>query len=176
MPTHEYTPREALDLIIRRIDSASPELATRIQAAIDEGKDVSVEGEEIVTGRRRRRRKYFYRKNVALTDEEALQITIVVLQSHLVETRKIMRAAQQEFTSAGLGRPRQSKDFEASREVLRGDVSGQSEPKTIEIEVEPETVLEKQNVPNLRLGYMNDDELQELENLLSQVKALTDFS
>jgi len=43
MPRHDYTPREALDLLLRNVASASIVLANRIQVAIDSGADIQAE-------------------------------------------------------------------------------------------------------------------------------------
>jgi len=40
MPQHDYSPREALDLLLRTIREREPELALQLQAVIDAGKDV----------------------------------------------------------------------------------------------------------------------------------------
>lgn len=43
MTKHDYTAKDSLALLIKKIESASPDLAKRIRLAIDAGKDVQIE-------------------------------------------------------------------------------------------------------------------------------------
>ena len=176
MPSHEYTARDALELLLQRIESASPELALRIQLAVDEGKDISMEGEEPVGPRRgRKRKKRYYRKNVPLTDEEALKVALEVLKSHLIESRKIINATHAEFTQVGLAPPMQDNANEhPNQQDLVGGIA-KLERKAIEIEIEPETVQEKKNLPDLKLIPIDDEQLRGLEKILTELQALTNF-
>src|SRR5689334_924318 len=98
MPENDYTARQALDLLMARILSASPDLAERIQNAVDSGRDVRMEADEQPgSGRGRRPARRFYRKNVPFTDEEALCVAVQVLESHLIESRMLVNAAHTEF-------------------------------------------------------------------------------
>ncbi len=55
MAHHEYTPQQALELLMREINERDKELAARVQEVVDAGKDV--EEAEPSTGRRLRRRR-----------------------------------------------------------------------------------------------------------------------
>src|SRR6266571_6643392 len=102
MPRHDYTAKEALDLLIRKIETVSPDLAKRIQLAIDSGGDVQAEETMIPGVGGRRPKKRYYRKHVAYSDAEALEVAIAVLESHLVESRMLINAAHTEFRQVGL--------------------------------------------------------------------------
>jgi hypothetical protein len=175
MPEHDYTAREALELLIRQIQSASPELALRIQLAVDEGKEAQMAAEESGISRGRRPTKTYYRKNVPLTDEEALTVAITVLESHLIESRKVVNATHDEFTQVGLAPPKQRNAIESSRELSLDGGMGRLEPKAIEIEIEPETVQEKRNLQNLKLEPMNDNQVHGLQEIFIALKSLTNF-
>ena len=43
MPDHDYTAKDALDLLLRKIEGASAALAKQIRSAIDAGQDVQAE-------------------------------------------------------------------------------------------------------------------------------------
>jgi hypothetical protein len=194
MPRHEYTPRQALDALLEKITSISPELVEHIRRAIDAGKDVEMQIEE--PGRQgKKASKHRYRKNEPFTDEEALKIAVDVLRSHLLETRMFVSAAHADFKEVGLGEPEEKKrrseptigqqpvstqatlglPDEPELENVSDHVSGKSLPKTIEIETEPETVQEKTNRPDLRLEPLDQQTMRSLEELISNLRNLTDF-
>ena len=77
MPALEYTPQQALEILMKKLGSRDEALAAQIQAAIDAGKDVS-ETEPAID---RRKKARVYRKTVPFTHEEALQIALYRLNS-----------------------------------------------------------------------------------------------
>jgi hypothetical protein len=188
MPTHDYTAKDALDLIIRKIETVSPDLATRIRSAIDAGKDVQAE-ETIVPGAGQRKpKKRYYRKHVPYTDEEALSAAMTVLESHLVESRMFVNAAQSEFKQVGLASPKKLKpivradvsvqtplalDMELTDEVA--EILGVQDPKEIALESEPESVQEKKNLPDVRFEVVDDEKLKSLREIFNRLKVLTHF-
>jgi hypothetical protein len=170
MPTHNYTPRQALDLLLAKIQHLSPELYQRMRDAIDAGKDVQ---EQEPVGRRRVRS---FRKNVPYTDEGALEVAMTVLESHLIETRKVIGAADSEFTKVELApAKRRESNGDDTEDIGRARTSGTDAPKVIEIEVEPETVLEKQGLPDVPLKAATTPDLEGLEAIFRQLRALTHF-
>ncbi len=188
MPDHDYTAKDALDLLVRKIHGASPALALRIQSAIDAGKDVQAEETILPAAGKRRAKKRFYRKHIAYTDEEALGVAMTVLESHLVESRMLVNAAQGEFKQVGLAAPKKltpvvqpgaptqatlALDVELTDEVA--EVLGVAEPKDIAIEGEPEVVQEKKNLPDVRFLPIDDRQLKSLRELFQGLKAFTDF-
>jgi len=188
MPAHDYTAKDALDLIISKIEVISPDLSKQIRSAIDVGKDV--QAEEIImpgVGRKPAKKRY-YRKHIPYTDAEGLRVAMMVLESHLVESRMLINAAQEQFKKVGVASPKKLKpvsqqeyapsdslelDIELTDEVA--EVLGVQEPKDIAIEGEPETVLEKKNLPDVRFLPIDDNELKTLRELFAILKPLTDF-
>jgi hypothetical protein len=148
-----------------------PELYQRMKEAIDAGKDVQ---EEEAMSRRRVRS---YRKNLPYTDEEAVGVAMTVLESHLVETRKLIGAADVEFSKVEVAPPkgRESKGDD-DEDIARSRTSGRDTHKSVEMEIEPETVLEKQNLPNVPLEMATSPELEGLEAVFRHLRELTNFT
>lgn len=171
MPSHNYTPRQALELLFEKMENSFPMLYQRMKDAVDAGKDV----QEQETSSRRRVRSY--RKNLPYTDEEALAVALTVLESHLVETRKLAIAADIEFSKVLIAPPKhlESKG-EDNEDVTKNRVRGKNEPKVVEIEVEPETVLEKENRPNVSLKVATGQDLDGLESLFGNLRELISFT
>jgi len=171
MPAHDYTPREALDLLLKKMQERFPSLYDRMKDAIDAGRDVQEKESDT------RPRGRTYRKNVPYTDPEALVVALEVLESHLIESRKLIDAANTEFTKVFVApaKPAEAKGQDA-KDLGGEEVRNKDEAKTIEIEVEPETVLEKVNRPNVSLKSTASAELEQLESLFQELKKLIDFT
>lgn len=188
MPNHDYTPKEALDLLIKKIESVSPPLATRIRSAIDAGKDIQVEETVLAANRKKKARKRYYRKHIAYTDEEALEVAMTVLESHLVESRMLVNAAHDEFKRVGMAKPKRietsgqslapaEEAIELNMELTSDvtEVLEKESPKKIAVESEPEAVQEKQNLPDVRFEPTIEEELNSLRDVFRVLKSLTDF-
>ena len=188
MPNHDYTAKDALALLVREIEGASPVLAKQIGLAIDAGKDVQAEEAISPAAEKGKAKKRYYRKHIAYTDEEALSVAMTVLESHLVESRMLVNAAQGEFKQVGLASPKklepvvqpgfvaQSRlalDVELKGEVV--EILGVAESKVIAIESEPEAVQEKKNRPDVRFEPIDPEQLASLHELFKKLKTLTDF-
>lgn len=185
---HDYTAKDALALLLRKIEGASLVLAKQIQSAIDAGKDVQAEETIMPAAGKRTAKKRYYRKHIAYTDAEALEVAMTVLESHLVESRMLVNAAQDEFKQVGLASPKKLKpvvrpgapaqstlalDVELTDEVA--EILGVAEPKDIAIEGEPEAVQEKKNLPDVRFLPIEAEQLATLRALFKTLKALTNF-
>ena len=188
MPQNDYTAKEALDLLIQKIESVSADLAKRIQLAIDAGKDVQAEETIIPGGVRRKAKIRYYRKRVAYTDGEALAVALAVLESHLVESRMLVNAAHTEFRQVGLASPKPLKHISSSAAAeeselvmdmeMTDDVAeilAVKEPKDIIIEAEPEATQEKKHPPDVRFEPVNVEQLKSLQEIFEVLKALTKF-
>ena len=188
MQEHDYTAKEALDLLIQKIESGSADLAKRIHLALDSGMDVQAEETIIPRAGRRRAKKRYYRKHVAYTDGEALQVALAVLESHLVESRMLVNAAHIQFRQVGLASPKPLKPIsplgapaqpglalgmEMTDEVA--EVLAVEEPKAIAIEAEPEATQQKKNLPDVRFEPIADEQLESLRGVFRALKALTQF-
>lgn len=77
MPVNQYTPQQALDLLMEKLAARDETLAAQVQAALDAGKDVS----ETEPATHRRKKARVYRKTVPFTHKEALQIALDALQA-----------------------------------------------------------------------------------------------
>lgn len=189
MPHHDYTAKDALDLLVGKIEGNSPPLAKRIRSAIDAGKDIQAEDAIAPNGGRRNGRKRYYRKHIAYTDQEALTVAMTVLESHLIESRMLVSAAQGEFKRVGLASPKQrnpvSRPGASVQTVSELDVKltdeaaevfGIEEPKNIAIEGEPEAVQEKKNLPDVWFVPIDERQLKSLRELFQALKTLTDFN
>ena len=188
MPHHDYTAKDALNLLVEKIEENSLPLAKRIRSAIDAGKDIQAEETIFQTVGQRRARKRYYRKHIAYTDQEALGIAMTVLESHLVESRMLISAAQSEFKQVGLAPPKKLKPvgqpgtlaqtaLELDVELADGSAEsfGLEEPKDIAIEGEPEAVQEKKDLPDVLFLVIDERQLKSLRELLQALKTLTDF-
>lgn len=188
MPSHDYTAKDALVLLVKGIESASPVLAKQIQSAIDAGKDIQAEETILPAVGKRRAKIRYYRKHVAYTDEEALDVAMTVLESHLIESRMLVNAAQVDFKQVGLASPKKLEsviqpgappqgtlalDLELTDEVA--EVLRVAEPKDIAIEGEPEAVQEKKNLPDVRFVPINPEQLASLREVFEKLRALTNF-
>jgi len=185
MPQHDYTAKQALDLLFQKIETKSPELAARMRNAVDAGKDIEMETDKFAG---RGKNKHYYRKNVPFTSDEALKAALDVLQSHLLESRMLVNAAHEQFKQVGLAPPRKNeplpeKDFEKQLSLsikmtvtpLLEEIVDRSKPKNIEVEVETETVQEKRNLPDLEFIPLDDKTLHSLRQTIEKLKMLTEF-
>ena len=168
MPSHDYSPREALDLLLRKVKERAPELANNLQSAIDAGKHVS-EREETTE----RKKSRTYRKTVPLTDEEALLVVIGSLRAYFVEQPLFANSAIREFTDAALAAHPDPQEL----------VSGNSPPKSTEgvglekqlqVELQTATQISETGEQTARLSSTSQDLLMEQQaNLKRLLEALT---
>jgi hypothetical protein len=188
MPNHDYTAKDALALLDRKIEGASPTLAKQILSAINAGKDVQMEEMISLDAANRKAKKRFYRKHIAYTDEEALHVAMTVLESHLVESRMLVNSTQGDFKEVGLASPKKLKphiqpvlvaqsklplDVELKDEVV--EILHVAEAKVIAVESEPEAVKEKKNLPDVHFEPIDPEQLASLHELFKKLKTLTDF-
>lgn len=186
MLRHDYTAKQALNLLVSKVESESTELAKRIRLAIDVGSEVQLEEE---SGQSRRRgpksHKRFYRKTGPYSPEEALSVAVGVVRSHLLESRAAVQTAFDEFTAAAVGPPvkpgirQDSAPFESSpradADAQTATPQGQGTEKAIEIETEPETVRERTGQENLVLKPDDPQQLESLHRTMEALENLTSF-
>ena len=132
MASHEYSPRHALELLLRKVRERDPDLAIGLEAVIDAGTDV-VEREPLRTAERPRE----YRKTVRFSDEEALDIALLALRAHFVEQPLLATSAMSEFGKAALepeGSPGAGASFDQSTSP-----SGEDKPLSIGVAFELQT-------------------------------------
>lgn len=158
MASHEYSPRQALALLLRKVRERDPDLAIGLEAVIDAGKDVSLS-----TARGRRE----YRKTVQFSDEEALEIALLALRAHFVEQPQLATSAMSEFGKSTLETERNGSNDEPLDQSPAPP--GEDGPRSIRVEFELQTETQvapkgeealAQTVPLLPLGKKLLDEQQ----------------
>jgi len=169
MPHHDYSPREALDLLLRNIREREPELALQLQAVIDAGKDV-VETEPPLTRRAQRE----YRKTVRFTDEEALRIALDALQAHFVEQPLFVQSAARNFTTAAVGNHRTlwNADWLQGEPTAREGIGLE---KDLVIEIQTETQISEPEEQTVRLPAGSGRQIEEQRNNIKRLLELIDF-
>jgi len=190
MPNHDYTAKEALDLLLKNIEESSTALAKQIRLAVDTGHDIQAEDEGIVSPKPKGKKvkKRNYRKHVAYTNEKALGIAITVLNSNLVESRLLVNAALGEFKQVGTAGPKQPVptpqeddlaqnmfELDTDQIDLIPEFSQINESKKILVEGEPETVQERANRPDVQFKSSDEHQLESLRELIQKLKSFTDF-
>jgi hypothetical protein len=170
---HDYSPKEALDLVLNNIQTKSPQLYERMKLAIDAGKDVEIEEPQYGSGKKK---PHIYRKNVPYSDEEALRIALTVLESHLIDSRKIVGATIAEFTGVAIAPAKPAgKSGADSEDIFQERTFDTNVIKKIVIESESETVQDKRNLSDFALEPIDPKLLAGLEALFAQLKKLTTF-
>ena len=168
MPSHAYSPHEALDLLLRRIKERAPELAHSLQSAIDAGKDVS---EKAKTTKHEKSRTY--RKTVPLTDEEVLLVVINSLRAYFVEQPLFANSAIREFAGAALAAHPDPREFAAGDSPLEL-IDGAGLQKQLQIELQTETQISEAGEQTARLQSTSQDVVMEQQaNLKRLLEALT---
>jgi hypothetical protein len=138
MPVHEYTPADALEVLLERLNRFAPELEQRIRHAIDSGKDI----QEKEPGSGRGKKKRVYRKHVAYSQEEALDIALAVLHAHFVEFPQIVNATVEAFRETRIGPTKKLQSTESDVSEwsyalpVPNELMGADKPTEIEIETE----------------------------------------
>ena len=168
MPSHDYSPREALDLLLRKVKERAPALANNLQSAIDAGKDVSERDATTARGKSRT-----YRKTVPLTDEEALSIVINSLRAYFVEQPLFTNSAIREFTDAALAAHIDPREFASGAPPLES-TEGVGLKKQLQVELQTETQISEAGEQTARLSSTSQDILTEQQaNLKRLLEALT---
>jgi hypothetical protein len=188
IPTHEYTPQQALDLLMRKLVAGNRDLATHIQAAIDAGKDIS----EIERTTDRRKKPRRYRKTVPFSHEEALQVALDALQAYFVEQPLFVSSASEELAKTPLGSVQPGPDgdlFMPPSGISPGPQASsppQEEPETvirtqageekrIEIELRTETQITSSTDETLRLIQMPQDAIEAQRENIRHLRELIRF-
>ncbi len=173
--THDYTAHEALALILTSLKQSNPDLAARAQIAIDAGVDELAEQEYFsVQGRKRKTLKRKYRKNRPLTDAESIDAVLEVLKAHLVVHRQVVNSVIKQFYSVPVGLVRE--DGRESKLLVQPDLKTVGEPKSIEVELAPESARQDDEKAQTHvLETTPDSEIQELATLIKVIKEMTRF-
>ncbi len=168
MSKHEYTAVQALDTLMDRLRKRDEQLAEEVQAAIDAGKDVT-KFEPGLSGDRKRRT---YRRVEPFTPEEALRVAVAALQALFVEQPLFVNSLSDSMRAAALGGGPRVRN-EPGSEVAK---SGTGEPKSVEIELQPETWVLKSERETFQLVTVETTQIEEQRRNLDRLRELADFS
>lgn len=173
MSDHDYTPEQALPVLLRKVGERDETLAERIRTAIDAGKDIN----ETEVPRTRRQRPRTYRRKVPYSHEEALTVALDVLRSHFIELPLFINSATLNFEKAAVGiptaprRPLSNTRYDVESLILQGA----GEPKQIQIELQTETQLSNTNEETLNLDPVDEGLIREEQTNLRRLEELTTF-
>lgn len=167
--THNYTPQEALELLLRKVREKEPELETALKSAIDAGKDIFES--EASTDRKKR---WKYRKTTRFTDEEALDAAIATLNAHFIEQPSFTNSAIEEFDVAtldvGVNYRRESLN------QLQGEYrKGAPIEKQLEVEIQTETQISAADKQTLRLTPIDKGSIDEQRQNINRLSELVSF-
>lgn len=162
MASHEYSPREALELLLRKVRERDADLAIGLETVIDAGKDIfeketrhtekmpkeyaSPPVDDLAAGQGAfgaKKKPREYRKTVRFSDEEALDIALLALRAHFVEQPLLLTSAMSEFGKVAL-EPEGGQKVDAAFDQ-HSSLSREDRPLSIEVEFEIQT--ETQAVP-----------------------------
>lgn len=174
----EYSKKEALDAIMGRLSQRNVELARLVQTAVDTGK--YVERSEPILGKGDR--KHTFQKVTNLSDQEALNRALEVLEAYFLEQPMYWSSLNKDLQETLIVETSkaQMSDLPLFKEVLRqsanNGLSNQNLVKTACIDFESETQLDQKssgdvfNIPN----DLDRDIATQATNL-SRLKALCEF-
>ncbi len=172
MPAHEYSPQEALGLLMGELRSRDEQLALEVQEAIDAGKDVTAT--EPVPGRKE---EHAYRRTVAYSTEEALQVAMDALRAYFVEQPMFVDSASDDLAQSVIGIPTGRR---TTAQILRNErealtLEGQGVEKQLEIEIHTETQIARTGEETLRLRRVPTDQIEEQRQNINHLRELMTF-
>lgn len=168
---HEYTPEQALDLLLVKLAERDEALASEVRGAIDVGK------EELIEEREGRGVARHYRSISRYSHEEALNVALNALQAYFVELPMYISSSDNDLQSCNIAVTRQAElDFgqSASRD---GDYAVVPVTNNLRLafEVRTQTQLsdsdEEEYFPERFNEAMIDEQTQNIE----QLKGLLNF-
>lgn len=171
MAKHEYSPKQALDLLLQLIGEADQNLKIEVQDAINQGKEVSTR--ELLE---RKKKPKNQRKIISLNEKEALEVAISALGTHFVHSPMLVNAVLSEITNCLLGSEQQIGkdliDFDETEFVVQAE-PGKSEQ--VEIELVTETQIIPTSESTITLARTSDEEIDAQQVALSRVREMTNF-
>lgn len=171
MSGHDYTPEQALALLLHKLDASNADLAAQVRAAIDAGKDIDEEAQRR-SGRKTSRR---YRKAVRLSEEEALAVALDVLRAYFVEQPLFVSSAMDNARVAALGGPRDEYERKRVTQDARTHDAGSDVEKVLEIELRSETQLTSSGDETYRLHRRDESAVTEQRANVSRLRGLVQF-
>ena len=177
MPSHEYSPQQALEVLMRKLQASDEILAAQVQSAIDAGKDVT----ETERATDRRKKDRVYRKTVPFTHDEALQVALDALQANFVEQPLFVDSAADNLAKAAIGVPKQNLPewaFSAATSASEPEpllLEATGEEKAVEIEMQTETQLSKTEEETIPLKRMSKEQIEDQRLRINDLRKLVDF-
>ena len=170
MSTHDYTPEQALQTLLSKLRERDPSLEAAVRSAIDLCRDAT---EEQRLGRRRVRR---YRKTVPFTHEEALHVSLDVLQAYFVDLPLCINSAIGNFKFAGISGSRDDRPAwsQEERRLLTTEQVG--DEKLLEIEIQTITQISRTQQGTLPLKNLEPQLIDQQLNNLKTTLGLFDFT
>jgi hypothetical protein len=178
MPINQYTPQQALEVLMQKLRAQDEALAAHVQAAIDAGKDV----EETEPAPDRRKKERVYRKSVPFSHEEAIQVALDALQAYFVEQPLFVDAAADRLAQAVVGVPRHNfPSWESSPDAVTGEpeplsLEGENREKAVEIEVQTETQISRTGEETLPLKRVPKEQIEEQHKHIIELRKMTEFT
>lgn len=130
--------------------------------------------EQQTTGKSRKRART-YRKHVAYSDEEALLVALRVLRAHFFELPVIVNAAFDAFRDTYLGTKKNRFAVPSFEEDWAEDTASYGQEKMLEIEIETEATLVKDQLKNLSLVRYAENEIDQVRERLESLHELLTF-
>lgn len=175
MLIHSYTPSQALELLMKKLQEKDTRLAQNIQSIIDSGKDV----QEVQTSTGRGKKKRAYRRTVPFTTEEALQVALKALNSYFVEIPLFINSAAENFKGSGLlasSRPGGSSSSQSRIDEGNGILLTLiQEKKRIEFELQTATQISRNEQETLAISAFETDQIDEQKINLERMQYLLNF-
>lgn len=163
MSRHDYTPEQALEMLLRKLGERDITLQTAVRAAIDLGKDVT---ETQQVGRNRVRK---YRKTVPFTHEEALRVALDVLQAYFVDLPLCINSCIDNFRATAVGASKQDLSPWVAEEKVSVSTEHVGSEKEVEVELQTATQISRTQQETWPLKAA---ERQVINNQLDQLKRI----
>jgi len=176
MNGQDYTPEDALKILMAKLRAKDSELATEIQAAIDQGKDI--QQAEPARGRKKARS---YRKTVPYSHAEALQVAISALNAYFIEQPLFMNSCHNNMAQAVIGEPRRQRFSWEKESSFAIDLQTNGVEKAVEIEVVTETQLPSETSAlqlhrqTQQMERVTADQIQEQQRNITLLRGLVTF-
>jgi len=137
MGKHDYTPEQALTLLIDKLTKVDADLARQVQEAANAGKDMLETEQSRGRGKKKLRT---YRRTVPYSMEEALQVALNALRAHFVEQPLFINSCHDNMAQAALGvLDVRFSSLLPKKEFVRSEEKGTE--KAVEIELHTETQI-----------------------------------
>jgi len=177
MIKHDYTPEQALELLMRKLNARDRDLAAEVQDAVNAGKDT--QDMEQAPGKRKPR---YYRRAAPYSPEEALDVAVRALAAHFIEQPLFVNSFLDNMSQAAIGvvEASETSPHSEKRTVKSEGIGSQ---KRVEIELYTERQLlggtqsaVRQGVDTQPMGHVPDDAISEQQANLERLRELVDFA